>query len=193
MTKRSCMFTAVVAAVALLIVGAVNALGSSNASDVNDPVSTPRANLIEYHVVGDSMAPTIQDGDWLQAKTNFKFVSRGDIIILRYPKDPSKIYCRRVVAVAGDHVVMQYFPNVKLTTAYNAAHPKGIVFPVNVMPEGNAFGVYPAEVTPGYVYVVGDNTAPGASFDSDQWGLLPVSNIIAVVTNRLSPSPREFM
>ncbi len=176
---------------ALLLVGAVNALGSG-ASDVSGPLSTPKNDLVEYHVVGDSMAPTIKDGDWLLARKDFKNLSPALIVIMRYPKDQSKVYCRRIVAVAGDRVVMKYYSNVKVTTVYDVAHPGGVVFPVNPSPQGNAFGEYDTTVTPGELYVVGDDTAPGGSFDSDEWGLLPVSDVVGVVEKRTSPNPRNF-
>lgn len=31
-------------------------------------------------------------------------IQRGDIVVFRYPRDPSKSYIKRVIGVAGDHV-----------------------------------------------------------------------------------------
>lgn len=138
------------------------------------------------------MAPTIKDGDWLLARKDFKRLAPGLIVIMKYPKDESKVYCRRIIAVAGDRVVMKYYSNVKVTTVYNRANPNGTVFPGNANPKGNAFGEYDANVTSGNVYVVGDNTAPGGSYDSDEWGLLPISDIVGVVERRTSPEPTNF-
>jgi signal peptidase I len=191
MQNKRAWFVAGLSVIALLTVGVVNAWGSKP-SDVSGPASTPNSNLVRYHVVGDSMAPTIVDGDWLLARINTKSPSVGQIVIMKYPKDITKVYCRRVIAVPGDRVVMKYYSNVKITTVYSSAHPNGAVFPVAATPQGNAFGEYDASVASGMVYVVGDNTAPGGSFDSDEWGLLPDTNVVGVVIERTSPSPRAF-
>jgi signal peptidase I len=58
-------------------------------------------------VEGTSMAPGLDDQERIFIN---KFVyrvepiSRGDIVVFRYPRDPSKSYIKRVVAVPGDHV-----------------------------------------------------------------------------------------
>jgi signal peptidase I len=72
-----------------------------------------------YKVPTASMEPTIKVGDHLYANklaynlklpfTDIALLSwgtpkRGDIIVFRYPKDPSIDYVKRVVAVAGDRV-----------------------------------------------------------------------------------------
>ncbi|MEZ4741459.1 MAG: signal peptidase I [Bdellovibrionota bacterium] len=72
-----------------------------------------------YHVPTASMEPTIKVGDRLLAfklAYNLKIpftdivvaswgdVQRGDIIVFKYPLDPSIDYVKRVVAVAGDKV-----------------------------------------------------------------------------------------
>jgi signal peptidase I len=34
-------------------------------------------------------------------------IQRGDIVVFRYPRDPSKSFIKRVVALAGDHIQIQ--------------------------------------------------------------------------------------
>jgi len=192
MKKKVLIWTAGVAALALMVVaGGVYALRGGS-SDVGKPQPTPDRDLVRYHVVGTSMDPTIKDGDWLLAKTDFKSINRGDLVIMRYPKDISKVYCRRVVAVGGDRVVMKYYSNVKLTTVFTPDKPSGTVFPSGVAPVGNSYGEYDATVDQGTYYVVGDNTVPGGSYDSDEWGLLPKADLAGVVTERTSPDPRKL-
>lgn len=192
MKKRILIWAAALAMVgALVVAGGVYALRGSQ-SDVSKPQPTPDSNLVRYHVVGTSMDPTIKDGDWLLAKTDFKDIKRGDLVIMRYPKDETKVYCRRVIAVGGDKVTMKYYSNVKITTVFTPGSPKGVDFPAGVIPSGNEYGEYDATVEPGTYYVVGDNTVPGGSYDSDEWGLLPRSDITGVVIERTSPKPRKF-
>lgn len=72
-----------------------------------------------YHVPTPSMEPTIKVGDrliaWKMAYdikipfTNISIyktgqIKRGDIILFRYPKDPSVDYVKRVVGLAGDQI-----------------------------------------------------------------------------------------
>lgn len=58
-------------------------------------------------VEGTSMMPTLQDQERVFInKFVYKLepIERGDVIVFRYPRDPSKSYIKRVVAVAGDRV-----------------------------------------------------------------------------------------
>jgi signal peptidase I len=34
-------------------------------------------------------------------------IQRGDVVVFRYPRDPSKSYIKRVIAVAGDRVKIE--------------------------------------------------------------------------------------
>src|SRR5450755_1240012 len=58
-------------------------------------------------VEGTSMMPGLADQERIFInKYVYKLepISRGDVIVFRYPLDPSKSYIKRVVAVAGDRV-----------------------------------------------------------------------------------------
>jgi signal peptidase I len=60
-------------------------------------------------VEGTSMMPTLEDQERVFInKFVYKLepIERGDVIVFRYPRDPSKSYIKRVVAVAGDHVLI---------------------------------------------------------------------------------------
>lgn len=58
-------------------------------------------------VEGTSMMPTLQDQERVFInKFVYKLepIERGDVIVFRYPRDPSKSYIKRVIATAGDRV-----------------------------------------------------------------------------------------
>ena len=58
-------------------------------------------------VEGTSMMPTLEDQERVFInKFVYKLepIERGDVIVFRYPRDPSKSYIKRVVATSGDHV-----------------------------------------------------------------------------------------
>jgi signal peptidase I len=58
-------------------------------------------------VEGTSMMPTLQDQERVFInKFVYKLepIERGDVVVFRYPRDPSKSYIKRIIAVAGDRV-----------------------------------------------------------------------------------------
>ncbi|HHY76523.1 MAG TPA: signal peptidase I [Firmicutes bacterium] len=67
-----------------------------------------RAFVIERFVVdGPSMEPTLWDSQSLLVnKIAYRFSKpkRGDVVVFRYPLDPSRDYVKRCVAVGGDTV-----------------------------------------------------------------------------------------
>jgi signal peptidase I len=60
-------------------------------------------------VRGSSMSPGIQDGDRILVEPwSYLFgpVERGDVVVMRYPRDPEIDYIKRVIGLPGDHVRM---------------------------------------------------------------------------------------
>ncbi len=72
-----------------------------------------------FRIPSDSMMPTLLDGDFIIVNKyayglrlpviNRKFVAigepqRGDVVVFRYPLDPSVNYIKRLVGLPGDHV-----------------------------------------------------------------------------------------
>ncbi len=70
-----------------------------------------RAFVIERFLVdGPSMEPTLWDSQSLLVnKLAYRFSQpkRGDVVVFRYPLDPSRDYVKRCVAVGGDTVEMR--------------------------------------------------------------------------------------
>ena len=58
-------------------------------------------------VEGTSMMPSLEDQERIFVNKfvyRLEPISRGDIVVFRYPRDPSKSYIKRVIGVAGDHI-----------------------------------------------------------------------------------------
>jgi signal peptidase I len=58
-------------------------------------------------VEGTSMMPGLDDQERIFINKfvyRLEPIERGDIVVFRYPRDPSKSYIKRVIAVAGDRV-----------------------------------------------------------------------------------------
>ncbi|HUS18063.1 MAG TPA: signal peptidase I [Terriglobales bacterium] len=60
-------------------------------------------------VEGTSMLPGLEDQERIFINKfvyRWEPISRGDIIVFRYPRDPSKSYIKRVIAGPGDRIVI---------------------------------------------------------------------------------------
>jgi signal peptidase I len=61
-------------------------------------------------VEGTSMMPTLQDQERVFINKfvyRLEPIERGDVVVFRYPRDTSKSYIKRVIAVPGDHVQIE--------------------------------------------------------------------------------------
>ncbi|HHY69871.1 MAG: signal peptidase I [Bacillota bacterium] len=110
-----------------------------------------RGLLIEVFVVqGPSMEPTLVDGNrLLVSKIAYKIgkPSRGDVVVLRYPLDPSKDYIKRIVAVGGDTVELRLG---RLYVNGQLQEEPYIQFP-------GVYNMAPVTVPIGSVFVMGDH------------------------------------
>jgi signal peptidase I len=58
-------------------------------------------------VEGTSMMPSLDDQERIFVNKfvyRLEAIQRGDIVVFRYPRDPSKSYIKRVIGLAGDHI-----------------------------------------------------------------------------------------
>jgi signal peptidase I len=58
-------------------------------------------------VEGTSMMPSLDDQERIFVNKfvyRLEPIERGDIVVFRYPRDPSKSYIKRVIGTAGDHI-----------------------------------------------------------------------------------------
>ena len=136
-----------------------------------------------YLVSGTSMIPTFDTGHYLIVdKISYKFENpkRYDVIVMKYPKDTSKDFIKRVIGLPGEKVEIK---NGKVTII-NAEHPEG--FTLN-----EKYVVYTKDENMSFVleddnyFIMGDNRS--GSFDSRYWGSLPKEDIIGKPIIRLLP------
>ncbi|QUL98377.1 MAG: signal peptidase I [Candidatus Fermentithermobacillus carboniphilus] len=110
-----------------------------------------RSLVVETFLVeGPSMEPTLMSGErLLVSKIAYRFGTpkRGDVVVLRYPLDPSRDYIKRVVAVGGDTVELRLgrlYVNGKLMEE-PYVHQPGL------------YNMSPITVPKGTVFVLGDH------------------------------------
>jgi signal peptidase I len=100
-----------------------------------------------------------------------KTIHRGDIIVFRYPKDPSETFLKRVTAMGGDRLEIRdgllYVNSQPVQEPYAVHHA-----PIHSPEE--SWG--PTVVPEGKLFVMGDNR--DNSSDSRDWGFVPLSNVI---------------
>src|SRR5579885_1532441 len=71
-------------------------------------------------VEGTSMMPSLEDQERIFVNKfvyRLEPIQRGDIVVFRYPRDPSKSFIKRVIGLAGDHIQIdggRVFVNGKL-------------------------------------------------------------------------------
>jgi signal peptidase I len=118
-----------------------------------------------------------------------KEVKSGDIIVFKYPLDPSLNYIKRCVACPGQTVeirerqlyidgqVFQNPPHSKFTNAETLpanVRERGIFAPPGAKWNHDNYG--PLTVPPGHYFVMGDNRDNSA--DSRYWGFLKKDDIV---------------
>lgn len=134
--------------------------------------------VIQVSVVkGSSMEPCLHDGDRLvvdRVSYNLADVGRGDVVVLRYPRNPAVDFVKRIVAVPGDHVAMR---NGVLLVNGVTADDYGCIRDVQDLAD--------QEVPPGHVFVLGDNRP--ISCDSREFGLVPHELLKGKVRARFWP------
>src|ERR1700733_7273068 len=62
-----------------------------------------------FIVSGESMSPTFENGQYLivdELSYHFEAPQRGDVIVFRYPKDPSQFFIKRIIGLPGETVMI---------------------------------------------------------------------------------------
>lgn len=136
-----------------------------------------------FVVDGESMHPTFKNLDYLvidELLYNFKDPARGDVVVFRYPTNPSVFYIKRVIGLPGEAVSINH-------GVVTIISPSGEKLRLDEPYIVNEDATYTRDfsLNPGEYFVMGDNR-PNSS-DSRFWGALPRKNIIGRADLRLLP------
>ncbi len=155
-----------------------------------------QATIQNYRVEGSSMVPTMRADQYLLVnklvyyrldkarlarylpfvdaeleETAYVFhpPQRGELIVFRFPKDPSRDFVKRIIAIPGDTVEIQqgrvYVNDSLLDEPYVPEPPRSTM-------KRKVMG-------PDQYFVLGDNRLH--SNDSRDWGPVPLENIVGRV------------
>jgi len=130
-----------------------------------------RTFIVELYIVdGPSMQPTLQHDERLVVN---KFIyrvrnpQRGEIIIFRYPRDPSRDFIKRVIAVGGDTIEIKegrVYVNDEIIREDYLSEKTLTEYPKVTVPEGTLF-------------CMGDNRKNSLDSRSGDVGYLPLDNV----------------
>ncbi len=133
-----------------------------------------------FFVKGQSMTPTFENGDYLiidEISYRLRVPKRGEVIVFKYPKNPSQRYIKRIAGLPGETIEIKdgkviIFENNQRQILDESDYLSGDLMFIN----------YP-EITlgPDEYFVLGDNR-------TSTWrGIVPRGNIIGRVFIRAWP------
>lgn len=138
-----------------------------------------------FKIPSGSMLPTLLIGDHLlvnkfiygikipfsgQTLVPISQPDRGDVVVFRFPKDPSIDYIKRVIGVPGDKIELvnkEVYVNGKKAEDPHAYFTSSQILPAGASPRDN---LGPFLVPEGKIFVMGDNR--DNSHDGRFWGFV---------------------
>jgi signal peptidase I len=152
-----------------------------------------QTTIQNFKVEGSSMYPTLQGGQYLlvnklvysridqerlsriipfwdanlpEERFAIHPPQRGDVIVFRYPKDPTRDFVKRVIAVPGDEVEIRR----------GTPHVNGVAQQEPYLQARDLSEMAKMRLAEGEYFVLGDNRP--SSNDSRSWGTVPTANIL---------------
>jgi len=137
-----------------------------------------------FIVSGASMEDTFHSGEYLivdQLTYHLEEPEAGDVIVFRYPRNPSTFFIKRIIGTPGDTVIIEG----DTVTVQNDEHPDGLVLDEPYIADMAPNTFLTETLGAREYFVMGDNR--DKSSDSRVWGVLQRENIIGRAYLRLFP------
>ncbi len=133
-------------------------------------------------VKGESMLPTLRDGDRMLVISSAVPIERGDIVVISRESSGHEPLVKRVIAVGGDEVDIDFELGTVKVNGLVLDEPF-IAEPISRTGDYS----FPVTVPDGYVFVLGDNR--NDSYDSrySDVGFIGLDRIVGKVAARLFP------
>jgi len=136
-----------------------------------------------FFVKGQSMEPNFHQGDYLiidELTYQFRQPQRGEVVVFKYPHDPSQRYIKRIIGLPGETIKIE---NGQVLI-YKDGETKALdelAYLFQIKTSGDMQILLERDE----YFVLGDNRSVSA--DSRRWGTLPEENIIGRVFFRAWP------
>ena len=138
--------------------------------------------VVQISVVkGHSMEPSLRDGDRLvvdRVAPSLGELTRGDVVVMRYPRNPAVDFVKRVVGLPGDRIALKH----------GQRWVNGAMAPDEWTCIADLETTAEVDVPDGCYFVLGDNRP--ISCDSREFGLVPESLLRGRVRARFWPLDR---
>ena len=133
-------------------------------------------------VDGESMMPTLNNGDWLTVKAINTTIERGDIVVITQPNITNEPLIKRVIAVGGDTLDINFMSGEVKVNGEVIDEPY-----INAPTHNPGDFSKPIRIPEGYIFVMGDNR--NASLDSrfSTIGVIDERYVLGVANARLFP------
>ena len=145
-----------------------------------------RSFLVQpFLVSGASMEPNFKDGNYLlvdEITYRFREPLRGEVVIFRYPLDPSTFFIKRIIGLPGERVVSQ---NGQIRIFSDGQE----IFLDEEYLLSRSVDNFDSKLGEDKYFVLGDNR--NHSFDSRNWGAVSRKDIVGMARLRILPL-RDF-
>ncbi|MDR0315226.1 MAG: signal peptidase I [Oscillospiraceae bacterium] len=118
-------------------------------------------------VVGESMVPTLDDGDWLLVSQKTYSPENGDIVVISQPNIFNENIVKRVVAIGGQTIDIDFTNGLVFV---DGAILEETYLNGGIMENGDVN--FPLYIPQGYLFVMGDNRAHSTDSRSSLIGLV---------------------
>lgn len=133
-------------------------------------------------VDGDSMFPTLRDGDWVAVSGLTTSVEKGDIVVVTQPWERNVPIIKRVIAVGGDTVYIDFdsnevYVNGEMLDEPYIAEPTWLSYDIE----------FPLTIDEGKLFVMGDNRNVSLDSRSSKIGLIDERYVLGKALVRIYP------
>jgi len=143
-----------------------------------------------FIVSGQSMEPNFENGQYLiidEFSYHFREPQRGEVVVFRYPNDPSKFFIKRIIGLPGEKIEIRGND----LYIFNEQFPGGVLLEEGYLENSVYTGNLISTLDSNEYFVLGDNRPQ--SSDSRIWGSLKENLIIGRAWIRLWPFNKFFI
>lgn len=133
-------------------------------------------------VIGDSMLPSFSGGDRVACVHSFSGYERGDVIIISHATRMDESIIKRVIAVGGDTVDIDFYKGTVSVNGQELDEPY-VGTPTNLSYDIK----FPLTVPEGKLFVLGDNRNDSLDSRSTDIGFINENKVLGKVVFRFYP------